>query len=61
MSWIIAINSVTGPLFPREGRKVSLLNLHESGWILADPEKYFTDEVMEKLDEIAKKEFSYGA
>ena len=28
--------------------------------ILADPEKYFTPEVMEKLEEAAKKEFSYG-
>jgi RecA/RadA recombinase len=29
--------------------------------VLADPEKYFTPEVMEKLDEEAKKEFSYGS
>ena len=28
--------------------------------ILADPEKYFTPEVMEKLDVIAKGTFSYG-
>ena len=28
--------------------------------ILAEPEKYFTDEVMEKLDVIAKGTFSYG-
>ena len=28
--------------------------------ILADPEKYFTEEVMEKLDVIAKGTFSYG-
>ena len=28
--------------------------------VLADPEKYFTPEVMEKLEEAAKKEFSYG-
>jgi len=28
--------------------------------ILKNPEKYFTDEVMEKLDVIAKSEFSYG-
>ena len=28
--------------------------------ILEDPEKYFTDEVMEKLDAAAKAEFSYG-
>ena len=29
--------------------------------ILKEPEKYFTEEVMEKLDEVAKMEFSYGA
>ena len=29
--------------------------------ILKEPEVYFTDEVMQKLDEIARKEFSYGA
>ena len=29
--------------------------------ILADPEKYFTPEVMEQLDEAAKKEFRYGS
>jgi hypothetical protein len=29
--------------------------------ILKDPEQYFTPEVMEKLDEIAKEEFSYGS
>ena len=28
--------------------------------ILKTPEKYFTPEVMQALDEIAKKEFSYG-
>ena len=28
--------------------------------ILADPETYFTDEVMQKLNQIAMKEFSYG-
>jgi RecA/RadA recombinase len=28
--------------------------------ILKNPEKYFTDEVMEKLDVIAKSQFSYG-
>jgi RecA/RadA recombinase len=28
--------------------------------ILANPEEYFTDEVMEQLDQIARKEFSYG-
>ena len=28
--------------------------------ILANPQEYFTDEVMQALDEIAQKEFSYG-
>ena len=28
--------------------------------ILADPEKYFTPEVMQALDEAASKEFRYG-
>ena len=28
--------------------------------ILKDPETYFTEEVMQQLDEIARKEFSYG-
>ena len=28
--------------------------------MLSDPEKYFTDDVMTKLDEAAKIEFSYG-
>ena len=29
--------------------------------ILKEPETYFTEEVMEKLDAIAKEEFSYGS
>ena len=28
--------------------------------IYAEPEKYFTDDIMEKLDNIAKEEYSYG-
>ena len=28
--------------------------------ILADPEQYFTEEVMKKLDEISNQQFSYG-
>ena len=28
--------------------------------ILANPEEYFDEYVMQALDEIAKKEFSYG-
>ena len=29
--------------------------------IYESPEKYFTDEMMEKIDEAAKEEFSYGS
>jgi len=29
--------------------------------ILANPEEYFTEEVMQKLDQVAKEEFSYGS
>jgi membrane-bound inhibitor of C-type lysozyme len=29
--------------------------------ILANPEEYFTEEIMQKLDEIARGEFSYGS
>jgi hypothetical protein len=29
--------------------------------ILAEPEKYFTEDVMKNLDEIARNEFSYGS
>jgi len=29
--------------------------------IVNDPEKYFTEDVMEKLEVSAKKEFSYGS
>ena len=29
--------------------------------ILANPEEYFTPDVMQALDEIASKEFSYGS
>ena len=29
--------------------------------ILAEPDVYFTNEVMQALDEIAKNEFSYGS
>jgi hypothetical protein len=27
---------------------------------MENPEKYFTDEVMQALDEVSKQEFSYG-
>jgi len=28
--------------------------------ILNDPEKYFTEELLNRIDEVADKEFSYG-
>ena len=37
-----------------DGRKEFGKTIYES------PEKYFTDEMMEQIDEAAKKEFSYG-
>jgi len=36
------------------GKKVYAKNIYE------EPEKYFTDDIMNKLDEISKKTFSYG-
>ena len=48
-------------VFQRVGNRVRIgeSSIYPSA-ILADPEKYFTPEVMEKLEEAAKKEFSYG-
>jgi RecA/RadA recombinase len=37
-----------------DGKKVYAKQVYK------EPEKYFTEEVLEQLDEIAKKEFSYG-
>ena len=49
-------------VFERKGNRVIVNNstVYPSA-ILKDPEKYFTEEVMQKLEEAAKKEFSYGA
>ena len=49
-------------IFERKGNRVIVGNstVYPSA-ILKDPEKYFTEEVMQKLEEAAKKEFSYGA
>jgi len=48
-------------VFERKGNRIVI---NESAVypsvILADPEKYFTPEVMEQLEEAAQKEFSYG-
>ena len=48
-------------IFQRKGNRIVIgeSNLYPKS-ILADPEKYFTPEVMEKLEEAAKQEFSYG-
>ena len=37
-----------------DGKKMYAKNIY------AEPEKYFTDDIMNKLDEISKKNFSYG-
>ena len=41
--------------YEMDGKKVYAKNIYE------EPEKYFTDEVMKKLDEIAIKTYSYGS
>ena len=48
-------------VFERKGNRVIVGNstVYPSA-ILKDPEKYFTEEVMQKLEEAARKEFSYG-
>jgi RecA/RadA recombinase len=40
--------------YEMDGKKVYAKNIYQ------EPEKYFTDEVMKKLDEIAMKTYSYG-
>lgn len=49
-------------VFERVGNRYKMgdVSLY-SKQILKDPEKYFTPEVMQALDEVAQKEFSYGA
>jgi len=48
-------------VFKRNGNRIIVneSSVYPSA-ILADPEKYFTPEVMEQLEEAAQKEFSYG-
>ena len=48
-------------VFERKGNRVIVgdSTVYPSA-ILKDPEKYFTEEVMQKLEEAAKKEYSYG-
>lgn len=49
-------------VFTRKGNRIVVgeSSVYPSA-ILADPEKYFTPEVMQALDECAAKEFSYGS
>ena len=48
-------------VFQRKGNRIVVgeSSVYPSA-ILADPSKYFTEEVMQKLDEAAAKEFRYG-
>ena len=48
-------------IFKRVGNRISIggSNVYPKS-ILSDPEKYFTDEVMAKLEEAAQQEYSYG-
>ena len=48
-------------IFKRVGNRIAIGggNVYPKS-ILSDPEKYFTDEVMAKLEEAARTEYSYG-
>ena len=48
-------------VFERKGNRIVVgdSSVYPSA-ILKDPEKYFTEEIMDKLDEAAAKEFRYG-
>ena len=48
-------------VFERKGNRITIggSNVYPSA-ILADPDKYFTPELMQALDECASKEFRYG-
>ena len=48
-------------VFKRVGNRIAIggSNVYPKS-ILSDPEKYFTDEVMAKLEEAAQQEYSYG-
>ena len=48
-------------VFERKGNRIVIgdSNVYPSA-ILKDPEKYFTEEVIQKLEEAANEEFSYG-
>ena len=48
-------------VFERKGNRIVVgeSSVYPSA-MLKDPDKYFTEEVMKKLDEAAAKEFRYG-
>ena len=48
-------------VFSRKGNRIVVgdTSVYPSA-ILADPEKYFTEDVIQKLEEAANEEFSYG-
>ena len=48
-------------VFPRKGNRIIVgdTSVYPSA-ILADPDKYFTEDVIQKLEEAANEEFSYG-
>jgi len=48
-------------VFERKGNRIVVgdSSVYPSA-ILKDPDKYFTEEVMQQLDDAAKKEFTYG-
>ena len=49
-------------VFTRVGNRIKVgdSNVYPKS-ILADPEKYFTPEIMQALEESAKEEFTYGS
>ena len=48
-------------VFTRKGNRIVVggSSVYPSA-ILADPDKYFTEDVIQKLEEAANEEFSYG-
>ena len=56
LNWVRSTTSLR-----RVGNRISIggSNVYPKS-ILSDPEKYFTDEVMAKLEEAARTEYSYG-
>ena len=58
--WLLEFGEKHG-VFQRSGNRYDMNGTQLYGKsIYADPEKYFTEDVMEKLDEAAEQEFTYG-